>query len=353
MSSGIKLAFLALALSLVSGVAMATDDPAMTCDAFAGSPEDLDLPKGEKGITFGALDPSLEVEAACLAATHADPAERRFYTHLGRIYAKRGDSLKAVDAYRRAHGRGSAIAANNLGAMYIRGDGVRRSHERATQLIRTAAHRGLTYAMRSMAVRAREGLGMTASSSLSFYWYEKAHEAGDALATNDLGVMYQSGYGVREDDARALSLFSDALERDPQLGMAAYNIARAYEQGEGTESNLNWARGYYVLAFEGGVADAAEDLGRVHGEGLGTVADPVAAVTWYQRGADAGSLYAMAELANAYLEGAGVEQDFDKARSLFIAVLDLGPDDEWRAYIDERLNAVSERDTLGITDRFE
>ena len=353
MSHRFTLAFLVMALSLHSASAMATDDPVMTCDTLAGSPQDIDLPDGVEGIAFVALDPSEEIEAACLAASSAFPAQRRFLAHLGRIYAKRGDSLKALDAYRKAHGRGSAVAANNLGAMYITGDGVRANEERATQLIRSAAHRGLVHAMGTMAVRAREGRGMPANPTISFYWYERAHEAGDAVATSDLGVMYQQGYGVRENDERALSLFSAALERDPNAGIAAYNIAQAYEQGEGVEANLGWARGYYLAAFDAGYADAAHDLGRIHAEGLETVADSIAAVAWYERGADAGSLSATVELADAYLNGAGVEQDAEKARSLLLGALDLDPDEGWRAYIDQRLTAVSELEASGARNKVE
>jgi len=350
MSHGFKLAFLALSLSLGASGAMATDDPAMICDISAGSPQDLDLPEGVTGIAFDALNPTDDVEAACLAASELDPAERRFFTHLGRIYAKRGETFKAVDAYRKAHGRGSAVAANNLGAMYIAGDGVKVSEVQATRLIRQAAHRGLPFAMGTMAVRAREGLGMAASQALSLYWYERAHEAGDAIATNDLGVIYQNGFGVREDDERALALFSKALERDPNAGIAAYNIARAYERGEGVETDLNWARGYYVLAFEGGFIDAASDLGRLHFEGLGTVVDQNLAIDWIRRGVEGGSLMATVDLADAYLTGAGVEQDAEEARSLYNAVLDLDPDESWSAYIDQRLNAVSELEVLGTSD---
>jgi len=347
MSHRFKLAFLVLALSLESGVVNAADDPVATCDALAGSPLDLDLPDDVEGTSFDALDPSEEVEAACLAASDAHPASRRFFAHLGRIYAKRGQHATAVDAYRRAHGRGSAVAANNLGAMYMQGEGVVANQERSTQLIRQAAHRGLTFAMGTMAVRAREGQGMTANQWTSFYWYQRAHEAGDAVATNDLAVMYQKGYGVRENDERALSLFSEALERDPATGIAAYNIARAYEDGEGVEANLSWARGYYVTAFDAGYADAAYDLGRFHAEGLEVARDAGRAAAWYQAGTDLGSFSATIGLADAYLEGAGVEQDAGEAQSLYLAALDLDPDDGWRAYINERLDAVSGLEARG------
>ncbi len=347
MSHRFKSAFLVLALSLGSGSAMAADDPAMTCDALAGSPQDLDLPSDVSGIAFSALDPTADIEAACLAASEAHPNARRFFAHLGRVYAKRGDYLKAIEAYRKAHGRGSAVAANNLGAMYIQGEGVRVNQERATQLIRSAAHRGLTFAMGTMAVRAREGRGMKASPRLSFYWYERAHEAGDPIATNDLAVMYQNGYGVRENDKRALSLFSEALEQDPGAGLAAYNIARAYEQGEGVDVDFIWARGYYITAFDAGYVDASYDLGRLHAQGLGTAVDPEGAAEWYKRGAGQGSLQATIELADAYLEGTGVEQDPGEARAQYLAALDLDPGADWRAYINDRLDVVSDLEALG------
>jgi TPR repeat protein len=329
-----------LAALLITGHASAADDPGMLCDALAGSPDDLDLPEGTRGVAFGALDPTAEAEAACIEAVAAAPYTRRYHAHLGRIYAKRGEYFPALEAYRKAHGRGSAVAANNIGSMYKNGQGVPANETRATEYFRKAAHRGLPYAMQTMATRARLGTGMAPSERLSLFWYERAYDAGSIQAANDLGVMYQRGYGVREDDERAMELFAEALNRDPQNASAAYNIASAYEDGEGVSVDYGWARGYYVLAFEAGDADAAAELGRLHAEGLGSVADPVAAASWYAQGTAAGSLYATVSLAEAHETGAGVEADAEIAGSLYRAALDLDPNDEWRAYIRERLVAL-------------
>lgn len=318
-----------------------TDDAAATCDALAGSPEDIDLPAGVIGVGFDDLDPNVAAEEACLAAIAAQRSERRFHTHLGRIYAKRGDYSKALESYRLSHSRGGAIAANNLGAMYITGQGVPADENRATQYIRKAANRGLTHAMVTMATRARTGQGMPASDRLSAFWYEKAYEAGSAAAANDLGLMYQNGDGVREDDTRAMELFSTALYRDPNNSAAAYNIGNAYETGEGVPVNIGWARAHYVLAYNAGDADAATELGRLHAEGIGTIVNSEAAVEWYSRGTAGGSLSATVRLADAYLDGSGVEANPAMAQSLYYLALDLDPDDEWGAYINERLDAVA------------
>lgn len=316
------------------------EDAATTCDALAGSPQDLDLPAGVMGVDFDDLDPDAAVEEACLTAITAQRSERRFHTHLGRIYAKRGDYPKALEAYRLSHSRGSAVAANNIGAMYTRGQGVPADEDRATQYIRKAANRGLTHAMVTMATRARTGQGMQVSNRLSVFWYEKAYEAGNATAANDLGVMYKNGHGVREDDTRAVELFTTALRRDPNNSMAAYNIGNAYETGEGVPVDIGWARAHYVLAFNAGDADAAAELGRLHAEGIGTIVDPSAAVEWYSRGTAGGSLSATVSLADAYLDGSGVDVNPAMAQSLYYLALDLDPNDEWSAYIDERLSAV-------------
>lgn len=337
MARFVKSILMASVLAFSGSAAMAADDPVMMCDAMAGSPDDLDLPQSVSGISFADLDPSTEAEDACRAAAETYPNERRFQTNLGRIYAKRAEYGNALEAYRLAHGQGSAVASNNLGSMYISGQGVVPNEERATLYIRRAANRGLTYAMVTMGARARVGLGMPKNQRMSAYWYERAFEAGDAGAANDLGVMYQNGMGVREDDGRALELFGEALRRDPGYSFAAYNIAEAYETGEGVPVDLGWARGYYVLAFEAGDADAAAEIGRFHAEGLGTVADPAIAAEWYALGTAGGSLSATVSLADAYADGLGVEADTDKARTLFVSALDLDPDDEWRAYIEERL----------------
>ena len=342
-----------LAALLVTGQASAADDAGMQCDALAGSPEDLDLPAGTQGVAFSALDPSEEAEAACLAAIAADPYARRYHAHLGRIYAKRKVYFAALDAYRKAHSRGSAVAANNIGSMYKNGQGVPANETRATEFFRKAAHRGLPYAMQTMAVRARLGTGMAASDRLSVFWYERSYDAGNSQAANDLGVMYQSGIGVREDDERAIEFFAEALIRDPQNASAAYNIAAAYEEGEGVPVDYGWARGYYGLAFGAGDADAAADLGRFHAEGLGSVADPVAAAEWYAQGAAAGSLYATVSLAEAYEYGAGVDADAEVAGSLYRAALDLDPNDEWRAYIRERLSALRLVEPSGASEKTE
>ncbi len=339
---------------LMTGPGLAAErSAAENCDLMAGSLLDHDLPDGIQGVSFDALDTGDVVKEACLAAIDEHPAKRRFLTHLGHVYAKRGNFREALASYRQAHARGSALAAYQLGMMYQRGQGVSVDDTRATRYIRKAANRGLSKAMVEIAARARDGLGMPANARLSVFWYDKAYVAGDVMAANELGKMYRDGIGVRQDGGRAMELFSEAVRRAPDNASSLYNMGRAYEAGYGAGPDLGWARAYYVLAFEAGHADAAMDIARLHADGTGTVADNGAALTWYTRGSEKGSLQAMIALGDAYAEGTGTEAAPDMARSVFLRALDLRPDDETAGYIKDRLAALDLSDALGTSEQTE
>lgn len=318
----------------------AVDVPVTKCDRLGASPDDLDRPDGVAGVAFTALDATDDAVIACIQATTAYPSERRLFANLGRLYYKRGAYFDALAAYRLAHGRGSAVAANNLGAMYQSGHAVAQSEERATFYFRKAAHRGLAYAMRTMGTRARTGTGIRESLPMAAFWYQKAADAGDAVALHDLGVIYQSGMGVREDDARAFDMLSEALERDPTYALAAYNIAAAYETGEGVDADLERALSYYEMAAENGDGDGANEAGRFYADGLIGDRDPVKAAEWYARGAGMGSMAATVSLADAYHDGLGVAANAEEAERLYIAALDFAPNEEWRTYIAARMEEL-------------
>jgi hypothetical protein len=58
-------------------------------------------------------------------------------------------------------------------------------------------------------------------------------------------------------------------------------------------------------------------LGRAYLHGLGIARDPVEAVQWFRKAADAGNVLAMINLGNAYLNGVGVERNKSEAERWF------------------------------------
>ena len=97
-------------------------------------------------------------------------------------------------------------------------------------------------------------------------------EQGDAVAQFNLGVMYENGRGVPQDDA--------------------------------------YAGGWYRLAADQGYADAQFNLGIMYAFGVGMPQDYAEAVRWYRLAADQGHAPAQGNLGDMYADGQGVPKDY-------------------------------------------
>jgi len=100
-------------------------------------------------------------------------------------------------------------------------------------------------------------------------------DQGDAVAQNNLGVMYDQGLGVPQDAVEA----------------------------------VRW----YRLAAEQGDAGAQNNLGVMYKKGLGVPQNYGAAVRWYRLSADQGDAAGQAKLGASYMAGQGVPQDYVQA----------------------------------------
>jgi TPR repeat protein len=104
-------------------------------------------------------------------------------------------------------------------------------------------------------------------------WREIA-EQGDAKAQIKLGLMYELGQGVPQDNAEALKWYGLAAAHDPT---AQFNLGAMYEFGN---------------------------------DRLGLAQDYAEAFNWYLRAADQGDANAQLHLGTMYEQGHGVPQDF-------------------------------------------
>jgi len=107
-----------------------------------------------------------------------------------------------------------------------------------------------------------------------------AANAGDAVAMNDLGVVYFSGSdGVPQDYAQAVYWFSRASQMNNAA--AQNNLGWSYLQGHGVSVNPGAAKVWFEKAAEQGNVMAEFNLG-VYYEKYDV--DLRKAYTWYQRG---------------------------------------------------------------------
>ena len=104
-------------------------------------------------------------------------------------------------------------------------------------------------------------------------------EKGNASAQSNLGVMYQYGLGVPEDDKEAVKWFRKAAEQGHLF--AQYNLGVMYDNGLGVPEDDKEAVKWYRKAAEQGDADAQNNLGVMYGFGKGVPQDYVTAYAWY------------------------------------------------------------------------
>ena len=84
-------------------------------------------------------------------------------------------------------------------------------------------------------------------------------EAGSASAQNRLGIIYEKGQGVEQNDKEAVKWFKMAAEQG--LAIAQYNLGIMYFSGRGLSKNDRTAAIMFRKAAKKGHANAQNNLG--------------------------------------------------------------------------------------------
>ncbi len=122
-----------------------------------------------------------------------------------------------------------------------------------------------------------------------------AAEMGSAGAQLNLGVMYDFGQGVPEDDVEAVKWYCKVAEQG--LAEAQHNLATQYFAGEGVPEDHAEAASWFRKAAEQGLAMAQFSLGVMYDLGHGVPEDDAEAVKWYRKAAEQGRAEAQLKLA--------------------------------------------------------
>jgi TPR repeat protein len=109
---------------------------------------------------------------------------------------------------------------------------------------------------------------------------------GDANAQFSLGLMYNLGRGVPQDDAQAATWYRKAA--DQGLADAQDNLGFAYAKGRGIPQDYAQAIVWFRKAAEEGLADAQNNLGISYERGLGVPQDFVQSHLWFNLAASQG-----------------------------------------------------------------
>lgn len=134
-------------------------------------------------------------------------------------------------------------------------------------------------------------------------------QADDAQAQ---GKTTQAAGAPSAEQARQI-LDSTRPLADKGDASAQYNMGVLYDQGYGVKQDFAIARQWYLKAAGQHFAKAEHNLGIIYESGKGVKADPSEAAHWFRRAADDGEPAAQNNLAVMYVRGEGVPQDMGAA----------------------------------------
>ena len=76
-------------------------------------------------------------------------------------------------------------------------------------------------------------------------------ERGNVQAQFNLGMMYENGQGVRQDDAEAVKWYRQAAEKG--YAKAQYNLGAMYFTGRGVHQDFHLSKEWFGKACDGGI----------------------------------------------------------------------------------------------------
>lgn len=189
-----------------------------------------------------------------------------------------------------------------LGSLYYTGSGCDKDKELARDYFYKGALAG---DCESMYLLAESDFKKDPQSA--FKWFEKAAEAGHAMALTELGICYHAGYGCTIDYDAAFECWSEAVKQ-PKSEKAMYNLAMCYELGHGCARDLNAAFYRYNLAAKV-YPPAMNEVGRCYERGIGCNKNLDAAFASYKNAAEHANLGGMNNLRRCYRDGIGCERN--------------------------------------------
>ena len=238
--------------------------------------------------------------------------------------AQSGDYATALREWTPLAKQGDVVAQTGLGLMYAKGKGVPQNYKTAVKWYKLAAEQGYADAQYNLGVMYDNGWGVPQDNVDSYMWYNLAASSGnkgavtkgdivakrmtpaDITSAQNLALLmqidpnFQNGVTAsqRGDFATNLREWTPLAEQGD--ADAQFNLGVMYNQGQGVPQDNKTAVKWYKLAAEQGHASAQHYLGVMYHEGQGVPQDNKTAVKWYKLAAEQGDADAQLNLGVMY-----------------------------------------------------
>ena len=150
---------------------------------------------------------------------------------LGCKFLQAGDFGEAAKWYRKAANKGHALAQMNLGAMCLKGKGIKKNYAEAARWYRKAADQGCAESQYRLGYMYRTGQGVNQSFTEASGWLRKAADQGLAKAQLALGIMH-----FKEDKMEAVRWIRKAA--DQGFVNAQFSLGLIYQDGGEPQSDI-------------------------------------------------------------------------------------------------------------------
>lgn len=259
---------------------------------------------------------------------------------------------KALYYLQLAAAMGSAAAYNGLGYMTEHGLGVEANSTQALEYFKVAAAAGYAESQSNLGIFYLQGQGVPQDFDMALHYFETAALSGHLPATFNLGVMYENGYGVKRSCKKALELF-DLVAKSGRLAVRLQHAYYFYRYGDFEGAYLSYAMAA-SLGYTSGMLSAAYMwetqrvpytcvkgsaycAGQFYAQAVLQESDSWA---YYRLGdisfygstpnyQDAVDMYVQADIPEAlfalaymYEHGLGVSADVEKARELYLELVE-------------------------------
>ena len=136
-------------------------------------------------------------------------------------------------------------------------------YQTAFKLWLPMAEQGYAQAQGGLGMMYERGLGVKQDDFKAVNWYRKAAEQGDADAQLNLGAMYAIGHGVKQDGVEAVKWFRKAAEQGN--AKAQNGLGMMYDGGlGGVQVNKSLAKEWFGKACDNGNQKGCEYYGKLN-----------------------------------------------------------------------------------------
>ena len=144
--------------------------------------------------------------------------------------------------------------------------------------------------------------------------YDKAAAAGYPMAMNNIGGMYEGGYGVRVDYAEAARWYR---RRSTPASRSRWSISAGSRKRARREERLRGRVRLYETAVKAGIPSAMNNLGLLYLRGNASSRDYTEARRLFEQGIALGDAACMNGMGVIYNEGDGVARNGKLARQWY------------------------------------